>query len=160
MIDEIERKFLVRNNGWRQAADPGVRLRQGYLCSGPGGPLVRARVAGDQGFLTIKGPVQGIRRTEFEYPIPAEEACWMIDHLCEGRVVSKTRFRVENGGQSWEVDEFLDENQGLVLAEIELDREDREVVFPAWLGEEVSHDFRYTNASLARHPFRCWALAP
>jgi adenylate cyclase len=152
MQQEIERKFLVKTDSWRAAADEGTACRQGYLCAGPGETTCRVRLMGEKGFLTIKGPAQGISRPEMEYDIPAEDAEYMLAHLCAGGTVSKTRYRLVHAGATWEIDEFSGENSGLVLAEIELESEEQPVEKPEWLGEEVSLDRRYTNASLARTP--------
>lgn len=156
MQHEIERKFLVSGDGWRKQAGPGLPCLQGYLAAAPSGAVVRARLLGDEGFLTVKGPAQGISRPEMEYRIPAQDARYMIEQLCGGRLVSKTRYRVQSGGMLWEVDEFLDANEGLVLAEIELDREEQPFERPDWIGREVSGDRRYSSAALAARPFREW----
>lgn len=156
MKQEIERKFLVTGDGWRAVAAEGLPCRQGYLTSGPSRVTVRVRLLGNQGFLTIKGPAQGISRPEFEYEIPSVEAEYLLAHLCDGGVISKVRYIVEYGGARWEVDEFFGANEGLVLAEIELEREDESYEIPDWLGLEVSLDRRYTNAGLARRPFKMW----
>jgi CYTH domain-containing protein len=156
MKQEIERKFLVKDNSWRDSAAGGVSCRQGYLSSGPDGATVRVRLMGERGFLTVKGPARGISRAEFEYEIPAEDAEQMLDTLCGGRIVSKTRHFLPIDGLTWEIDEFTGQNSGLVLAEIELSSEEQSVGQPAWLGEEVSLDSRYTNAALSRTPFSRW----
>ncbi len=153
MAQEIERKFLVRGDGWRHGE--GERYRQGYLCSEPG-RTVRVRVAGARGYLTVKGRTEGIARDEFEYPIPLDDAEAMLDRLCVPPLIDKTRHRVEHAGHSWEVDEFHGENEGLVLAEVELATADERPPLPAWVGEEVSQDPRYFNANLARRPYRSW----
>ena len=150
---EIERKFLVGNDAWKAFADEGRVCRQGYLCSGDG-KTVRVRTMGGQAFLTIKGPTQGISRTEFEYGIPVADAEVLLA-LC-GSLVEKTRFLVAHAGMQWELDVFSGENAGLVMAEIELETEDQEIDLPGWVGEEVSGDARYYNASLAKHPFSSW----
>jgi adenylate cyclase len=150
---EIERKFLVRNASWKAAAGAGQPCRQGYLCSGDGA-TVRVRIIGEQAFLTIKGPSAGIARSEFEYGIPVADAEAMLS-LC-GQVVEKTRYFIGHAGLRWELDVFTGSNEGLVLAEVELESEDQEVALPDWAGKEVSGDPRYFNACLARHPFRTW----
>ena len=150
MKQEIERKFMVNGDGWRSAAGAGVAMRQGYLSMDAGGATVRVRVVdGGGGVLTIKSPTVGISRAEMEYEIPAADAVFMIEHLCAGRVISKTRYIVEYAGARWEVDEFSGAHAGLVLAEIELESETQPVVLPDWVGAEVSHDPRYTNAALS-----------
>lgn len=151
MPTEIERKFLVTRDGWRQAAlGPGQRLRQGYLAHGGGGAaVVRVRLLDEAGFLTIKGPGL-LTRAEYEYPIPAADAAAMLATLCPPPVIEKTRTRVGHGGLVWEVDEFGGHLAGLVLAEVELAAADQAVALPDWLGEEVTDDPRYQNAVLAR----------
>jgi adenylate cyclase len=153
---EIERKFLVAGDGWRVAAGAGIRYEQGYISSGQEKITVRVRLAGDRGFLTLKGPTKGISRSEMEYEIPVEEAKYMLEHFCEDRVVSKTRHLLEINGLRWEIDEFSKKNRGLIVAEIELEAEDQPFEKPDWLGKEVSFDPRYFNASLARNPFVDW----
>jgi CYTH domain-containing protein len=146
---EIERKFLVTDPSWRGQA-PGIRYRQGYLAASPG-ITVRVRVGGGRGVLTIKGASSpsGISRAEYEFPVPEDQANEILDGLCEGRVVEKTRHRIDHGGFVWEVDDFHGAHEGLVLAEIELQDEDQEFEKPSWAGEEVTGDYRYTNAWLA-----------
>jgi len=156
MKTEIERKFLVVGDGWRTAAGGGERYEQGYISCDPKKITVRVRLAGNKGLLTLKGPTEGISRSEMEYEIPAEEAKYMLEHFCGDRIVSKTRYCLEINGLQWEIDEFSGANQGLVLAEIELETEDQPFEKPDWLGEEVSHDPRYFNAVLATHPFSGW----
>lgn len=153
MKQEIERKFIVTGDGWRAQVDEGTVYEQGYLASSSDAATVRVRLAGEKGILTIKGPSEGISRAEFEYEIPKEEAVYMLRNLCAGRVVSKTRYRLGQSGLVWEIDEFSGANQGLVLAEIELEHEAQNVELPDWLGEEVSLDHRYYNSSLAQTPF-------
>jgi len=150
---EIERKFRVVGEGWR--TDCGVRIRQGYLSTVPE-RSVRVRVAGGRATLTVKGPSEGIARAEYEYQIPVAEAEQMLDRLCVRPLIEKIRHRVDHGGRCWEVDEFVGENEGLVIAEIELDDESQAIDRPAWLGEEVSHDPRFFNASLVRSPYATW----
>lgn len=156
---EIERKFLVKDGSWRAEADgEGTRIRQGYLETG-GGATVRVRLAGGVGFLTVKGPTRGIVRTEYEYRIPAGDAEEMLDGLCGGRVVEKTRWRVPagDGGLVWEVDVYEGRNAPLVTAEIELSEEETVLARPGWLGEEVSGEARYRNSELAVRPVATWA---
>ena len=154
MTHEIERKFLVRDPRCLEGI-AGERLVQGYIAN-THRAVVRVRVSGDSAWLTIKGRTVGIVRREFEYPIPLADADVMIAELCDGPVVSKQRYHVEHGGHTWEVDVFEGANAGLVVAEIELDREDEAFERPDWLGEEVSHDPRYLNVSLATHPYCEW----
>ncbi|HEX8725905.1 MAG TPA: CYTH domain-containing protein [Gemmatimonadaceae bacterium] len=159
MATEIERKFLVQRDAWRAGAGPGVRYRQGYLATYPH-PVVRVRVAGERGFLTIKGRSTGIARAEFEFPIPLADAEEMLGTLCTGPIIEKVRYRVPYAGRTWEVDEFAGANAGLVLAEVELPSADAPVELPSWAGREVSGDPRYYNASLAEHPFSEWGDRP
>ncbi|WP_027866781.1 CYTH domain-containing protein [Massilia alkalitolerans] len=151
---EIERKFLLSGDGWRQLGEP-VLLRQGYLCSDPE-RTVRVRIEGEKGALTIKSKGSGVRRGEWEYPIPLPEAQELLDTLCERPLVEKYRRRIEHAGFTWEVDEFLGENAGLVVAEIELPSEDTVFDRPDWIGQEVSGDKRYYNSSLIRFPYSQW----
>ena len=151
---EIERKFLVPGTDWK-AGLSGTEYRQGYLTSDPE-PTVRVRLAGAQGYLTIKGASVGASRLEFEYPIPAGEAVQMLERLCRKPVIEKVRYRVPYAGMVWDVDEFFGDNAGLVLAEIELEYEDQVVELPPWAGLEVTDDKRFYNASLAEHPLATW----
>lgn len=153
---EIERKFLVVGDGWREEAGSGLLCEQGYISSGPDQVTVRVRRIGDRGFLTLKGASEGISRPELEYEIPAAEAEYMLKNFCGNRIVSKTRFLVKFDGLTWEIDEFSKKNQGLVLAEVELESETQPVEKPEWLGEEVSDDPCYYNAALAVIPFCQW----
>jgi adenylate cyclase len=156
MNQEIERKFLVTGDGWRAAAGAGKMCCQGYITSGLSDATVRIRLLGDQGFLTIKGPPHGISRPEFEFEIPAADAEYMIENLCGDRLVSKRRYTFENSSTVWEIDEFSGLNEGLIIAEVELEREDQSFGTPEWLGAEVTSDARYTNAALAIRPFARW----
>lgn len=155
MATEIERKFLVRNDGWRAQAQPGKRYRQGYLTS-DARSSVRVRVAGDQGYLNIKSATLGITRMEYEYAIPLHDAEEMLAHLRAGPLIEKTRYLVEHAGHVWEIDVFEGDNAGLVVAEIELQSQDETFALPGWAGEEVSHDPRYYNVSLVTHPYKDW----
>jgi len=151
---EIERKFLVRDKGWRAGMLDSRMLRQGYLAIDCG-TSVRVRTDGSNATVTIKGPVDGLVRPEFEYAIPAADAEELLG-LCCGRLVEKMRHRVEADGRIWEVDEFLGANAGLVLAEAEMSDAREKVALPEWLGAEVSSDPRYLNANLGTRPFRSW----
>lgn len=154
MAVEIERKF--RTNGVDFLADQeGERLTQGYLSHDPRA-TVRLRVQGDNAWLTIKGKTQGASRSEFEYPIPTADAHAMLDEMCPEGVIDKTRYRIKVGEHVWEVDEFHGDNQGLVVAEVELDSEDQPFERPPWLGEEVTGDPRYYNSALSRTPYGQW----
>lgn len=155
MAIEIERKFLLSNDGWRAQADGGCEYRQGYL-QGDGTVAVRVRVAADQAWLTIKGGGEGIARQEFEYGIPLADAHAMLSRLCRQPPIEKRRYRVPAGAHVWEIDVFHGANAGLVLAEIELSGVDEPFERPDWLGDEVSDDPRYYNAYLNRHPYGEW----
>lgn len=155
MAVEIERKFLVKNASWRDAVIDREAIQQGYLAQS-GLATVRVRVKGERGFITIKGPTNGVTRSEFEYEVPVADARSMIETLSLLPVIDKVRHLVPVGEHVWEVDVFAGENAGLVLAEIELASEDEPFVLPDWAGAEVSDDPRYYNSSLARHPFRSW----
>ena len=153
---EIERKFLVVGDAWRDIAGGGRPCEQGYIFSDPENITVRVRVLGSQGFLTLKGPTKGISRSEMEYEIPVEEAEHILRSFCGDRVVSKTRYLLEINGLRWELDEFSGKNQGLIVAEIELETEGQLFEKPEWLGEEVSFDPRYFNVALSLNPFTDW----
>jgi adenylate cyclase len=152
---EIERKFLVLGQDWRSMGKK-VFLRQGYLSSNPD-RTVRIRVEGETGQITIKGKTLGATRQEWEYPIPLADANILLDTLCEQPMIEKFRYRIAYEGMIWEVDEFLGENAGLVVAEIELTDENQAFIKPSWIGEEVTSDPRYFNSSLLRHPFSRWS---
>lgn len=152
---EIERKFLVNSEAWRAAATRAVSMRQGYLASSPASS-VRVRIEGDEARLNIKSATLGISRTEYEYPIPLEDALEILETLCGDATVTKTRHFVEHAGHVWEVDEFSGPNAGLVVAELELESASETFARPPWLGEEVSHDRRYYNVCLIDHPYCDW----
>lgn len=149
---EIERKFLVVGTDWKAVA--GVQMRQGYL-NRDKSRTVRVRVAGDAAFLTVKGLSRGATRAEFEYAIPLADAQQLLA-LCDGPLIEKTRYVIPYQGTTWEVDEFLGDNAGLVVAEVELFSEDQPFARPPWLGAEVTHDARYFNSSLASVPYCQW----
>ena len=150
---EIERKFLVIGDAWKLGVMP-EHLIQGYL-NRDKLRTVRVRVANDQAWLTIKGKSEGATRAEFEYPIPLDDARQLLG-LCDGPLVEKYRWRLPQGELVWEIDEFLGDNAGLVVAEIELSSEDLAFDKPGWVGAEVTDDARYFNSSLASRPFRAW----
>jgi CYTH domain-containing protein len=154
MATEIERKFLVKNDTWRNLG-PGKMYCQGYI-STVNRTTVRVRIVGEQGYLTIKGKTVGKSRSEFEYPIPIEDARIMLDTLCDRPLIEKIRYKIQQGDLVWEVDEFLGDNQGLILAEVELKDENQGIELPDWIREEVSHDARYYNVNLVNHPYREW----
>ena len=153
MPKEIERKFLVVSDGYKRS--PRKYYKQGYLSVEPD-KTVRVRVVGDKGFLTVKGRNNGISRTEYEYEIPAADANDMLDNLVKTGVIEKWRYVCVVDGKKWEVDEFLGDNAGLVVAEIELQSEDEPFTEPAWAGDEVSGDERYYNSSLSQNPYKNW----
>ena len=155
MSQEIERKFLVKDDSWRSGAGRGTLYRQGYLSVDPS-RVVRVRIAGAKGYLTIKGRTAGITRDEFEYTIPTVDALVMLDRLCIRPLIEKTRYRIDHEGHTWEVDEFVGDNAGLIIAEVELSGSDVSPGLPAWVGREVSDDPRYFNSNLAQHSFREW----
>lgn len=152
---EIERKFLVKKEIWATVEKPkGEQFRQGYLVNTKE-KTVRVRQTTSQGFLTIKGKSEGASRAEFEYEIPHNEAGELLDKFAENEL-SKVRYTLKNRGDIWEVDEFFGENQGLLVAEIELNSEDQLFDIPEWLDNEVTDDSRYFNANLATDPFSKW----
>ena len=143
--------------GWepRPTRTTGTAFRQGYL-STVKERTVRVRAAGEHGFLTIKGITVGAVRSEFEYEIPRADADQMLDELCERPLIEKTRHEVEVDGLTWEIDVFAGVNDGLIVAEIELEAEAQEIDLPEWVGVEVTHDPRYFNSNLIAHPFSEW----
>jgi CYTH domain-containing protein len=151
---EIERKFLVVDDAWR-ARSTGTAFRQGYL-STVKERTVRVRAAGNCGYLTIKGITVGAVRSEFEYEIPRAEADQMLDELCERPLIEKTRYEIEVDALTWEIDVFTGVNDGLIVAEIELEDEAQEIDLPEWVGVEVTDDPRYFNSNLIAHPFSEW----
>lgn len=155
MAQEIERKFLVSGE-FKSLAKKALTIKQGYLCANAG-RTVRVRVRDEQGFLTIKGRSDsaGLSRFEWEKEISVQDAESLL-LLCEPGIVDKTRYLVDFAGHTFEVDEFHGENQGLVMAELELVSEDEPYQRPEWLGEEVTGDRRYYNAYLSKHPFTTW----
>jgi adenylate cyclase len=150
---EIERKFLLRDDSWRVAIARSIRMTQGYL--GGDACSVRVRVAGEEAWLNVKSKTLGDTRSEYEFAIPAEEGRAMLAEFCP-RSLDKVRHIVPFGGREFEIDEFLGDNRGLVVAEIELERADAAFERPPWLGDEVTHDARYYNVNLVRSPYRTW----
>lgn len=153
MGQEIERKFLVKGDAWREGAQ-AVRYRQGFLSTVPE-RTVRVRVAGDRATLTIKGKTVGATRVEFEYEVPTADAEQMLA-LCEQPLIEKVRYTLVTGAHTWEVDVFEGDNAGLIVAEIELQSEDEAFERPEWLDVEVTDDPRYFNANLVSKPYRNW----
>jgi adenylate cyclase len=151
---EIEKKFLLTGTEWKQLAT-GTAYRQGYLNSAKE-RTVRVRTINNQGFLTIKGVSVGATRLEYEYEIPLEDANALLDELCEKPLIEKNRYKVNFSGFTWEIDEFFGENDGLIVAEIELESEDQTFDKPDWVGEEVTGDSRYFNSNLINNPYSKW----
>lgn len=156
MSQEIERKFLVKDEGYKQMASSFSRIVQGYICR-TSGRTVRVRIRNEKGFLTIKGPSPdgGISRYEWEHEIPLEEALELM-HLCQEGSIDKVRYLVPYEGHTFEVDEFFGDNAGLVIAEVELESADEPFARPPFLGCEVTGDRRYYNASLTVNPYKAW----
>ena len=150
---EIERKFLVNTELWQPQSD-GLEIKQGYLSTDKE-RVVRVRTKGNKAFLTIKGKSQGISRVELEYEIPVKEAKVLLQ-LSKNHPIEKTRFVEQHNGKTWEIDIFENENEGLVLAEVELESENEEINLPTWVTKEVSEDHRYFNAWLSENPFCEW----
>jgi adenylate cyclase len=157
MGKEIERKFLVKPGAWTPS-DPGTHFKQGYLSSRKE-RVVRVRIEGSIAKLTIKGPNRGAVRSEFEYPLPVDDAAILLDELCEQPLIDKHRHLEQVAGRTWEIDVFHGDNDGLVVAEVELPTEDAPLELPSWAGDEVTGDPRYFNSNLIEHPFRTWRAA-
>lgn len=155
MATEIERKFLLKDSSWKELADKGTHYSQGYLV-GSKHASVRVRVQGERGFINIKSATIDITRQEFEYEIPLNEATEMLATLCEKPLIDKVRYLIKNENHIWEIDVFSGDNDGLIVAEIELKDENENFIKPNWLGDEVSDDERYYNVCLVNHPFKNW----
>lgn len=154
MGQEIERKFLVNATTYRDLAK-GTHYKQGYLNSQKE-RVVRVRTIDTTGFMTVKGITKGATRLEYEYEIPAKDADELLDQLCEQPIIDKHRYKVAMGNHVWEIDEFHGENEGLTVAEVELESEDQEFPKPDWIGEEVTGDPRYYNSNLIANPYKKW----
>jgi adenylate cyclase len=154
MAVEIERKFLLASDAWRAAVERSERLVQGYL--GGERASVRVRIGGDSAFLNIKARVRGAERLEFEYPVPLADAEQMLDALSLPGRVEKIRHHLHLDGAHFEIDEFLGDSRGLLVAEIELDSVDAAFPRPAWLGREVTDESRFYNVALAARPYAQW----
>ena len=154
MALEIERKYLIDLEKI-SPLENGIRIKQGYLSTNKNA-VVRVRVKNDKAYLTIKGSNSGIARLEFEYEIPLDEANEMLEKLCQKPVIDKTRYLITHENHTWEVDIFYGDNEGLVVAEVELSSEDEFINLPSWVKEEVSHDDRYFNSNLMKLPFKDW----
>jgi adenylate cyclase len=151
---EIEKKFLVIKENWRMDRQ-GVLYRQGYLSTDKE-RTVRVRQGGDSGYITIKSRTENGQRREFEYTIPHDDAQYMLDKLCDKPLIEKIRYKIEYAGLIWEVDEFLAENRGLIIAEVELTSSEQEIVLPDWVGDEVTDNAAYYNVNLVKNPYRNW----
>jgi len=154
MAKEIERKFLVIGNKWRELAK-GTHYRQGYLNSIKE-RTVRIRTINDKAYLTVKGPTVGVTRMEFEYEIPYNDCVEMLDNLAEKPIIEKSRYKIKSGDLVWEIDEFFGVNEGLIVAEVELNSEEQKFEKPEWIGEEISGDPRYFNSNLVSNPYTTW----
>ncbi len=156
MAKETERKFLVKNDSFKQQAVKALRITQGYISSVPE-RTVRVRIKGEKGFITIKGigNESGASRFEWEKEIPVEDVKELLK-ICEPGVIDKTRYIVPVGNHTFEVDEFYGDNEGLVVAEVELKEENEEFEKPDWLGEEVTGDVKYFNSMLMKNPYKNW----
>lgn len=155
MATEIERKFLVVNNNWQQSIQRQEHYLQGYL-SNTKQSSIRIRITDDKANLNIKSATLGITRDEYDYAIPIDEASEMLNNLCEKPILEKTRYFVIHGQHTWEIDVFAGENEGLIVAEIELQSIDEAFDKPNWIGEDVSNDPRYYNVCLVTHPYKDW----
>lgn len=154
MGKEIERKFLVKDSTYKKLCS-GKLYKQGYLFSNPD-KTVRVRLVDNKGFLTIKGKGNGLTRDEFEYEIPSADAEEILQKMCHKPFIEKTRYTYSYMGHTWEIDEFHGENEGLVVAEIELENEDENFEVPEWIGEEVTYDKKYFNSNLIKNPYKNW----
>jgi len=152
---EIERKYTLKNDNWRNNVSYNERMVQGYL-AGNDRASVRIRIIGDKANLNIKSATLGIYRQEYEYELPLADAEKMLNDLCEKPVIDKVRHYVMFDNKKWEIDEFSGENQGLIVAEIELESEEEKITLPDWADKEVSGDPRYYNVSLVKHPYKDW----
>lgn len=152
---EIERKYRVTDRSYQTGATRCTYYKQGYLSTNPAA-TVRIRIAGDQAFITVKGTTTGCSRQEYEYPIPVADAAAMLDGLCQSGLIEKKRYLYPYAGHTWEVDEFMGDNEGLVVAEVELQSESENVDLPPFIGREVTGDSRYYNSNLAKNPYRDW----
>ena len=159
MAVEIEHKFLLANNTWRKQVSYSVKYKQGYLSS-VATSSIRVRISDDHAWLNIKSATIGTHRHEYEYEIPMSDAQEIITNLCIKPLIEKTRHIVVDYGNTWEIDEFEGDNEGLIVAEIELPEVGAVFSSPAWLGTEVTSDHRYYNNNLASHPYSVWRDQP
>ncbi|WP_198243027.1 CYTH domain-containing protein [methane-oxidizing endosymbiont of Gigantopelta aegis] len=155
MALEIEHKFLLKNDNWRQHISHSVRYRQGYLC-GNDKTSIRVRTSDTDAWLNIKSATIGNHRQEFEYSIPLADAEKMLETLCHRPLIEKTRYFVNHDQHVWEIDEFTGDNAGLIVAEVELQSLEEKFSLPDWIGEEVTHDLRYYNNNLCKNPYKNW----
>lgn len=155
MATEIEHKFLIVNDDWREQVMRSVEYRQGYLSNNKHAS-VRIRIAGDIANINVKGMTVGVQRPEYEYPVPLADANEMLDQLCMRPMIEKIRHFVEYGGKIWEIDEFSGDNAGLIVAEIELESVDEVFDIPGWAGADVSGVERYYNVALVQYPYSQW----
>jgi len=156
MATEIERKFLVLNDDWRSIVRSELKIIQAYLATNESSST-RIRIQNDIANINIKSATLGVSRTEFEYSIPIDDAQSMIENLCIKPVIEKTRYIVKHMQHTWEIDVFSGDNQGLIVAEIELASPDETFEKPSWIGEEVSNDARYYNVCLVKNPYKSWS---
>ncbi len=155
MAIEIEHKFLLANDDWRKHVSRSVKYRQGYLSS-QASSSIRVRISNEHAWLNIKSATIGTHRHEYEYEIPLTDADEILTNLCRKPLIEKTRYFVTHDQHLWEIDEFEGDNEGLIVAEIELDVIGRSFSKPLWLGQEVTEDLRYYNNNLAVHPYSEW----
>jgi adenylate cyclase len=155
MATEIERKFLILNQDWQEYTNKELHIVQGYLATNEFSST-RIRIQNDKANINIKSATLGVTRTEFEYSIPVDDARLMLDNLCIKPVIEKIRFTVKHMDHTWEIDVFSGDNEGLIVAEIELSSADEDFEKPSWIGEEVSNDTRYYNSCLINHPYKDW----
>ncbi|MGB1217100.1 MAG: CYTH domain-containing protein [Saprospiraceae bacterium] len=154
MAQEIERKFLLKNSNWRKEVEKSYTIQQGYLSTDKK-RTVRIRIKDTKGIITIKGETQGMSRLEFEYEIPLTDGNELIG-LCHSPIIKKTRHIITHENLIWEIDVFEGKNQGLILAEVELESEEQKIILPTWIGQEVTDDVRYYNSNLVAFPFSEW----
>lgn len=154
MPKEIERKFLIDESLLGELKD-GETIKQGYFPT-LNKTVIRARLKGNKGYITIKGQKVGISRPEYEYEIPFKDAQEIIEKLCENLVIEKTRYKIKHAGHIWEIDVFEGDNKGLIVAEVEMKDENEKVQLPNWTTNEVTDDFRYSNSNLVKYPYRFW----
>lgn len=157
MAIEIERKFLVKNTLWQEHVISKSHIKQGYIASEKNA-TVRIRIAKGHAILNIKSATVGIQRSEFEYDIPIDDAEMILEKVAIRPIIEKTRYKVQSGDHVWDLDEFHGENDGLIVAEVELSSEDEVFHMPEWAGKEVSSDPKYYNANLIKHPYHLWQI--